>query len=247
MKIFVFLFFFIFAFLSCSDDDDGEDHSIFIDDNNGADYNPVIDPANFVETVDNPYFVLPQGRVWVYEGKNEDGETEKVRVEVTDDEKTVMGVKMTVVRDRVWEDGELVEDTHDWFAQDKDGNVWYFGEEVDNYEDGKLEDHEGAWEAGKNGAKPGIIMKASPKAGDAYRQEYLKGEAEDMGQVLSIQETVTTTLGTYKECIKIKDWTPLEADVVEHKFFCKEVGGLVLEQKVAGESGKLEIIEFVSE
>lgn len=212
---------------------------IVINDNNGADYNPVIVPTNFTTTITNPYFKAEMGRVWVYEGQNDEGETERIQVEVIPEDKMVMGVAVTTLRDRVWEDGELVEDTHDWFAQDLEGNVWYFGEAVDNYEDGELVDHEGSWEAGVDGAKPGIQMKANPQVGDAYRQEFLKGEAEDMGEVLSLSETMTTPAGTFENCIKIKDWTPLEPDVVEHKIYCQEVGNVVSEVKAAGEEGSV--------
>jgi hypothetical protein len=103
---------------------------------------------------------------------------------------------------------------------------------------------EGSWEAGVNGAKAGIIMKGNPQTGDAYRQEFLKGEAEDMGKVLSLDQTVGIGLGSYQNCLQIQDWTPLEPGVVEHKFYSKEVGNLVLEKKVAGGSGQKELIEM---
>jgi hypothetical protein len=220
------------------------EHAIILGDNNGGSYNPVIDPANFVSTIDHPYFTLAPGRVWVYQGTNEDGETERIEIEVTPDTKTIMGVVTTVVREREWVDGELVEDTFDWFAQDKDGNVWYFGEDSREMANGEVVSTKGSWEAGVNGAKPGIIMKANPHAKDAYRQEYLKGEAEDMGEVLGLSDSVSIDLGNYQNCLKIKDWTPLEPGVVEHKFYSKEVGNLILEKKVAGESGQIELIEF---
>ncbi|MBF0280229.1 MAG: hypothetical protein HQM13_20690 [SAR324 cluster bacterium] len=233
-------------FAACSDatsEDETPASPIVINDNNGADYNPVIDPANFVSTIDNPYFTLSAGRSWSYEGSNDDGEPERILVEVTQDTKTIQGISMTVVRDRVWEDDELVEDTYDWFAQDSEGTVWYFGEAVDNYEDGVLKDHEGAWEAGVNGARAGIAMKANPQVGDVYRQELLPGEAEDMGEVLSTGVSVTIGIGSYQNCIVIKDWTPLEADIEEHKTWCPAVGNVVLEKKVAGESGSIELKE----
>jgi hypothetical protein len=233
------------------DDDDGESqdsgNAIILNDKNGADYKPVIDPANFVRTIDNPYFALTPGKIWIYEGPNEDGETERVEVEVTEDTKAVLGVTTTVVRDRVWEDGQLVEDTFDWYAQDKDGNVWYFGEDSKEIEDGQVVSTEGSWEAGISGAKPGIVMKANPQVGDAYRQEFLKGEAEDIGEVLSLDESVSIGLGRYENCLQTKDWTPLEPDVVEHKFYSKEVGNVILEKKVAGGSGQIELIDAKTE
>jgi hypothetical protein len=236
-----------FAASSDAANDGNNKNAITLDDSNGGDYNPVMDPANFVSTIDNPYFTLMPGKVWVYEGTNEVGKTERVEVEVTQDTKMVLGVATTVVREREWVDGELVEDTFDWYAQDKDGNVWYFGEDSKEIEDGEVVSTDGSWEAGVNGAKPGIIMKANPQVKDAYRQEFLKEEAEDMGQVLSIDETVSIGLGSYQNCLKIKDWTPLEPNVVEHKFYCKEIGNLVLEKKVAGGSGQMELIEIKTE
>jgi len=155
-----------------------------------------------------------------------------------------MGVTVTVVRDTVWEDGVLVEDTYDWFAQDKEGNIWYFGEEVNNYVNGQLANTHGAWEAGVEGALPGIVMPAEPQVGDAYRQEFWQGEAEDMGQILSLTATVEIGYGTFENCIQTKDWNPLEPSVVEHKFYCKEIGNVVLERAVAGATGEAELIEF---
>ncbi len=219
-------------------------HEIVINDNDGEDYNPVIDPANFVAAIDNPYFNLAVGRVWVYEGKDEDGKTERVEVEVTNETKTILGVNTTVVHAREWVEGELVEDTFDWFAQDKDGNVWYFGEDSKEIEGGEVVNTNGSWEAGVNGAKPGIVMKGNPQVNEAYRQEFLPGEAVDMGQVISLTESVTIGLGSYANCLQTKDWTPLEPEVVEHKFYSKDVGNVILEKKVAGESGQLELVEM---
>jgi hypothetical protein len=219
-------------------------NAIVLNDNNGDTYNPVIDSVNFVSTIDNPYFTLTPGRIWVYEGTKEDGEKERVEIEVTSDTKKILGVATTVVREREWIDGELVEDTFDWYAQDKDGNVWYFGEDSREIEDGQVVSTDGSWEAGVNGAKPGIMMKANPQVGDAYRQEFFKGEAEDMGEVLGLNEPVSIGLGNYQNCCKIKDWNPLEPNIVEHKFYSQEVGNLVLEKKVTGKSEKVELVEF---
>jgi hypothetical protein len=222
-------------------------NAIILVGNNSGEYAPAIDPANFVSAIDHPYMSLTPGKVWVYEGKSEDGETERIEIEVTPDTKTIMGVTTTVVREREWVNGELVEDTFDWFAQDKDGNVWYFGEDSKEIEKGEVVSTDGSWEAGVNGAQPGIIMKADPQVGDAYRQEFFKGEAEDMGQVLGLSDSVSIGLGNYRDCLKIKDWTPLEPNVVEHKFYSKEAGNLILEEKVAGESGRVELIEMKTE
>jgi len=221
-----------------------ESVAITLADNDGADYSPTIDAANFVATIDHPFLTLTPGRVWIYEGQNEDGETERVEIEVTNEKKTILGVATTVVREREWENGELVEDTRDWFPQDKQSNVWYFGEDSKEIKNGAVVSTSGSWQAGVNGAQPGIVMKAQPQPGDRYRQEFLKGEAEDMGEVLSLDDSVTIALGTFVRCLCIKDWSPLEPEVVEHKFYSRTVGNLILERKVAGETGQMELREM---
>ena len=160
----------------------GEDAEPVIDPGDDGNYTVDIDPDDFVEVIDNPYLPLQPGTRWVYEGV-EDGETERVEVEVTTDRRDVMGISAVVVRDTVYEDGELIEDTYDWFAQDVDGNVWYLGEDSREFEDGELVSTEGSWEAGVDGALPGIVMLADPEVGDAYRQEFYEDEAEDMAEV----------------------------------------------------------------
>ncbi len=135
-----------------------------IDPGDGGEYAPVIDPASFVEEINNPYLPLTPGSRWVYLGE-EDGESERVEVEVTDARREVMEVSTVVVRDRVFQDGELVEDTSDWFAQDAEGNVWYFGEDSKELEDGEVVSTEGSWEAGVDGALPGVVMLADPAVG----------------------------------------------------------------------------------
>ncbi len=181
----------------------------------GVTYTPNIDPADFTTVVDNPYFPLVPGTKWVYEGETEDG-LERVEVEVTDDTKTVkMGVETVVVRDTVTIDGDTVEDTLDWFAQDTDGNVWYFGENTYEYENGKRVSDKGAWEAGLDGAQPGIIMPAAPAIGETYRQEHYKGEAEDTGEVIKLGESVKTKAGSFDDVLITEDINPLEPDVVE--------------------------------
>ena len=187
-----------------------------------------IDPALFVSGINNKYFKLPVGRKLVYEGDTEDG-VERIEITIPGQTKEVLGVKTLVYVDKVWVDGELVEDTRDYLAQDVNGNVWYFGEDVDNYEDGELKDHSGSWLAGVNGAQPGIWIKAEHKVGDSYKQEYYRGEAEDMRDVLAVGQTVKIGKGTYMDCVKVYDWTPLDPEAKEHKYYCSEVGALVLE------------------
>ncbi|MBW1768844.1 MAG: hypothetical protein JRJ65_17575 [Deltaproteobacteria bacterium] len=208
-------------------------------------YDPVINPDDFVDPDDiggdvvaaNLYTPLIPGTVWVYEGETEEG-TETITVTVTGETKEIeypeeSGLIFTcrVVRDVVKLDGEVIEDTDDWYAQDTGGNVWYFGEISQEFEDGELVGIEGSWKSGVDGAKPGIIMKADPQEGDYYRQEFFLGDAEDMGEVVSRDvESVTVPFGTYEnDVLKTKDFTPIEPDVLEYKFYAPGVG-MVLEE-----------------
>jgi hypothetical protein len=207
----------------------------------GEAYSPNIDPANFVDEIDNKYFPLKPGTTFVYEGKTEEG-TERIEVTVTSDTTRVMGVECVVVRDKVFLNGGLIEDTFDWYAQDKEGNVWYFGEDTKEYENGKVVSTEGSWEAGVDGAKPGIYMQADPTVGETYRQEYYKGEAEDMAKVLSLDESATVPYGSFDHLLMTKDWNPLEAGVVEQKYYAPGIGN-VLEVGVKGNSDRIELID----
>lgn len=187
-----------------------------IDPGDGGDYSVDIDPTRFSPIVDHPYLPKLPGTRWTYEAVSTDGDVELVTVEVLDETRMVMGVETIVVRDVVeTADGVLVEDTFDWFAQDAAGNVWYFGEATRAFdEDGNVSES-GSWEAGVDGALPGIVMPAAPTVDDVgYRQEYLAGEAEDMGQVVDLARGVVVT----------RDWTPLEPDVVEEKTYVDGIG-----------------------
>ena len=213
-----------------------------IDPGDGGKYAPELDPADFVARVDNPYFPLVPGTTWVYEGED-DGDTEHIEVEVLTETRKIQGITATVVRDTVTIDGEIAEDTYDWYAQDKDGNVWYLGEDTREYEGGKPVNANGAWEYGKDGALPGIVMLADPTVGDAYRQEFYEGEAEDLGEVLEVGATVEIGLGSYDDVVVTEDWNPLEPDVVEHKTYAPEIG-MIREEKVEGGDGTIDLIDF---
>lgn len=204
-------------------------------DSKTAGYAPLIEPSDFVSDITNRYFTAVPGNNFVYESDTEDG-LERIEVYVTNETRVVMGVTARVVWDRVWLDGELIEDTKDWYAQDAEGNVWYFGEDSKELEDGSVVNTEGSWEAGVDDAQPGIIMKADPRVGDSYRQEYYAGVAEDMGEVLALDETVTMRSGTFAGCLKTRDWTPLETGSDTHKYYCPDAGWVVLE--VALEDGQ---------
>jgi hypothetical protein len=206
-------------------------------------YNPIIDPLEFVTEVDNHYYTLTPGMSYTYQSETDEG-TEKNIVTITNETKNILGVTTTIVWDRVWLNDELIEETYDWYAQDKDGNVWYFGEDSKDYENGVVVSTKGSWEAGIDGAKPGIIIEAHPKVGDSYRQEYYKGEAEDMGKVVALEESVTVPYGRFTDCIKTKDWSKIEPGR-EYKYYCTEVEGLVLE--VVPNSGeRIELIDVTS-
>ena len=201
-------------------------------------YNPEINPADFSMTITNPYFSIPIGKNMVYEKTTEDGK-ERIEIVVPGWKRTVMGVETLVFWDRVYLNGVLKEDTRDYLAQHKNGDIWYFGEHVDNYENGKLKDHHGAWVAGEKGAKPGIWMVASPKVGDEFRNEYYKGEAEDITKILSVSETVKVPNGIFTDCVKTFDWTPLDSTSIANKYYCKQVGGTALEVDLPGPKRKV--------
>ncbi len=156
---------------------------------------PGIDSQEFTTEVDNPFFPLPVGARWVYEGQGEEG-TKRVVIEVLPDTHKVVGVDTVVVRDTVTIDGALFEDTSDWYAQDRAGNVWYFGEAV-KYEDGRPVADEGSWTAGVDGARPGILMKAGPRVGDRSDQEYFDGRAMAAAEVLSVNAHLEVPYGTF--------------------------------------------------
>ncbi len=202
--------------LSMEDDEELVDMDIIDLDN--------LDPSSFSETIDNPYFPLIPGTTFTYRFVNDEGVEEKVITEVTSDTKVILGINCVVVHDQEFEDDELIEDTYDWYTQDEDGNVWYMGEDTKELEDGEVVSTAGSWEAGVDGAVPGIIMLADPEPGLKYRQEYYEGEAEDRGEVISLNNTITVPYGTFENCLKTRETTPLEPDVLEYKFYAPGVG-----------------------
>ncbi|MGH8898653.1 MAG: hypothetical protein ACRDZ4_16955 [Egibacteraceae bacterium] len=206
----------------------------------GGHFEPVFNPANFVETIDNPYLPFAPGRSWVYESKD-GGETERSEVVVTNDRKQIMGVSAVVVRDTVTVGGKVTEDTYDWYAQDREGNVWYLGEDTKEYENGKVMSTSGTWEAGIDGAQPGIVMPARPTVGHTYRQERFAGQAEDMAQVVRLGDTATVPYGKLDSLLVTKDWNPLQPKVIEEKYYARGIG-LVQEIKVAGGEGRLGLV-----
>lgn len=205
---------------------------------------PDIDPAGFLSPAEiaaapNPFFPLVPGTVYTYQGG-----AEKITVTVTAETKNIFGVTCLVVNDVVEEDGEVIEDTDDWYAQDIHGNVWYFGEIAMNFKGGELTDLEGSWKAGVDGAAPGIIMPASPVVGVVYRQEFLLGDAEDVAEVLSLAGTATVPApgaSCAGSCLVTADWIPIEPDVTEYKYYAPGIGPVL---EVNPETG--ERVELVS-
>jgi len=203
-----------------------------------------VDPDSFTCKVDNPYFPLKPGTTYSYESTS--GETEELYV--TCDTKEILGVTCVVVHDVVYdENGEWIEDTYDWYAQDECGNVWYFGEDsTERDPDTGETDTEGSWEAGVDGAEAGIIMLACPQVGDEYREEYYAGVAEDMAKVKTLNATAQVPYGTFHHSLVTLNYSPLEPDVLEKKFYAKGVG-LVREKEVKGGDDVNELVDVTYE
>ena len=203
-----------------------------------------LEPADFVEAVDHPYFPLEPGNAWHYKVTSSDGD-ERIDVTVLDRRKRVDGVPATIVHDRVRTvHGRVVEDTYDWYAQDKKGNVWYLGEATKAFGRRGVST-KGSWEAGVDGARAGLIMPAEPRVGRRYQQEYAKGEAEDQGEILAVGETVKGPTGTYRPVVRTQDTTPLEPGLVESKWYAKGVG-IVREADVKGGDERVVLVSWSS-
>ena len=206
-----------------------------------APYSPGVQPGDLSATITNSLFPGATGARWVLEAQTDEGK-ERIEISIDGSTKDVWGTTATIIRDTVYLDGEMIEDTWDWFAQDTAGNVWYLGEETYEYENGEVVCDCGAWEAGINDALPGIIMMAEPKVGESYRQEFLKGEAEDLAEVLSVNESVTVPAGSFTGCLKTRDLSTVDRTAEELKYYCPGVG-LVLETDIDGEE-RAELVEY---
>jgi hypothetical protein len=202
-----------------------------------------LDPAAFSSRIDNPYWPMAVGSKWVYVETDGEGGRHRSVVTVLGKTKRILGINARVVHDVVTADGELVENTYDWYAQDRHGNVWYLGEDTKEYENGKVSSTKGTWQAGVDGAQPGIVMPGRPKVGLAYRQEYYKGEAEDRAKVLSLDEQVTVSRGFFTRVLMTRDFTPLQPRLIEYKFYARGLGP-VLTLTVSGGSDRAELVRF---
>ena len=199
-------------------------------------YDPVIDPTNFTTTIDNPYFPLVPGTTFIYLTPN--GAIRDVFA-VTHDTRVINGVTCVQVHDSVYTDGELTEDTLDFFAQDREGNVWYFGENTAELENGLFATIEGSFLSGLNNDKAGIIMKAHPAPGDFYRQEFSLGNAEDYAETLNLNSRIVVPYGRFNNCLKSQETTPLEPDALEDKYYAPGVGNVLTVDLVTGERDEL--------
>jgi hypothetical protein len=203
-----------------------------------------LDPADFTTQVDNRYFPLPVGAQWRIRVTDQEGTVQQEVITVTDRTKRIAdGVTARVVHDVVSEDGRPVEITDDWYAQDGDGNVWYFGEDTAEIKPNGQRDTSGSFEAGVRGADAGVIMPAHPAAGMTYREEYFKGQAEDRSRVLALDEQAEVPFGHFTDVLLTEDYTPVEPDVLELKMYAPGIGQ-VLAQTVSGGSEREELIGF---
>jgi len=205
-----------------------------------------INPEDFTVTIDNPFFPLPPGITFIYKGRKE---LSKQRDEfaVTDRTIVIDGVTCRVVHDRVFVNGVLEENTFDYFAQDRDGNVWYFGEDTEELDKrGRVVSTAGAWRAGVDGAQPGVIMEAHPNVNDHYFQELAAPLAQDEAIVLSLHEIVAVPFGKFTNCLQTKELTQLEPGNIEHKFYARGVG-FILGVVVKGGKERLALVSIVKE
>jgi hypothetical protein len=202
------------------------------------------DPSQFTTEIDNPWWPMKPGSRWVFRETDAEGSVSKVVVTVLDKTKMIAnGVEARIVHDQVTEDGQIKEDTFDWYAQDADGNLWYFGEDTTEYENGKPKTKEGSWEAGKDGALAGIIMPADPQVGMTYREEYYKDHAEDGASIIGTDGLAVVPDGRFEQCVQTRNFSGIEPDVIEEKLYAKGVG-VVLEITVSGGSDRSELLSY---
>lgn len=209
----------------------------------GPGWPATISPADFVREVTNPWFPLKPGSVWHYKGLKEGVKTADV-VTATHRTKKILGVTTTVVHDVVSVMGRPEEVTDDFYAQDRHGNVWYFGEETEELNaQGKPTSTEGSFEAGVEGARPGVLIPGHPKVGLVGRQEFLKGEAEDHFRVLDLKASISVPFVSTRRALRTREWTPLEPGTIDNKYYVRGVG-TVREIAVKGPVEKLELVSY---
>jgi hypothetical protein len=202
-----------------------------------------LNPADFSTTIDNPYWPMPAGAQWHVHVSNPQGESLQETITVENRTKRIAdGVTARVVRDVVYDQGKPSEITDDWYAQDSQGNVWYFGEDTASLDHGKW-DRSSSFEAGKKGADAGVAMPANPTVGLTYREEYYKGHAEDRSKVLALGQQVQAPAGHFTDAILTDDYSPIEPDVSEYKLYAKGVGPVVA-VSVSGEAEREDLLSY---
>ena len=204
-----------------------------------------INPADFSSNIDNRQWPMTVGSRWVYRVTDmSSGSVKRQVITVTDRTKVMAdGVRARVVSDVVTDHGKPIEVTEDWYAQDRKGNVWYFGEHTTAFKHGKSTDN-GSWQAGVGGAMPGVALPAKPKVGLSYREEYSKGVAEDQSRILALNAQAQVHAGHYKNVVLAEDFSPIEPDVSELKFYAQGSGQAVLALDVSGGSDREELITY---
>jgi hypothetical protein len=230
------------AIPACGNDDSGEDSNRGLPQGSEP---AKLDPDDFTTDIDNPYWPMQPGNRWVFSETDTEGTRERVVITVTDKTKKIAnGVTARVIRDVATEDGTPVEITNDWYAQDNEGNVWYLGESVRNFENGKFADTEGSFEAGVDGADAGVVMPADPAPGLAFREEYYKGKAEDRAEIVAVgDDQVEVPAGYFRRVLLVRDLVPLEPKVEELKFYAKGVGP-VLSVHTDGAGGRASLVSY---
>ena len=202
-----------------------------------------LDPAGFTTRIDHPYWPMRPGTRWVYRATGTGDDPRRIVVTVTGRTERILGIHATVVHDVMLEEGEVKEDTYDWYAQDLAGNVWYLGEDTRKLEDGKVVSTEGSWRAGVDGALPGIVLPADPSPGMAYRQEYDGARAQDSAAVLSLHQRARVPSGLFDQVLITKEFSPLEPRLLTHDFYALGVGP-VLSLTVSGGADREELVSF---
>jgi hypothetical protein len=203
-----------------------------------------LDPARLSTRITNPWWPMRPGSRWVYRETDSSGSRQRDVVTVTHRTKLIAnGVTARVVRDVATEDGEPVEVTEDYYAQDRKGTVWYLGEATAEYEHGTVVSREGSFEAGVDGAEAGVIMPAHPRPGMRYRQEYAPGHAEDRARIVSRREQAGVPFGHFRNVLMTREDNPLEPRALEFKFYARGVGP-VLAVSVSGGSDREELVRF---
>jgi hypothetical protein len=202
-----------------------------------------LDPSEFTTEIDNPYWPMKPGSQWVFRETDDQGDVSRVVVTVLDKTKQIAnGVEARIVHDQVTQGDKVVEDTYDWYAQDADGNLWYLGEDTTEFDNGKTT-KEGSWEAGVDGALPGIIMPADPRVGMTYREEYYKGHAEDAASIIGTNAFAKVPYGRVENGVQTRNFSGIEPDVIEEKIYGRDVG-VVLEITVSGGSDRDELLSY---